>query len=67
MLTIFLDVEFLKEAYYKLDPEVSLDNEESSIDVENFSQSLFVECAEKAINVIFFRITLFKTIPKRKI
>ncbi|RNA03098.1 cilia- and flagella-associated 46-like [Brachionus plicatilis] len=44
------NVEFVREAYYQLDPEISSKNEKSTKDIENFSQNLFVECAEKALN-----------------
>ncbi|CAF0909353.1 unnamed protein product [Brachionus calyciflorus] len=44
------NVEFLKEAYSQLDPEISSNKDKSTKDIENFSQSLYVECAEKAIN-----------------
>lgn len=47
------DVDHLKRAFQILDPEVSIGKDTVSKDVENFSQSLYVECAEKAINVSF--------------
>jgi hypothetical protein len=46
-------VDHLKRAFQILDPEVSTGKDTASKDVENFSQSLYVECAEKAINVSF--------------
>ena len=47
------DVDHLKRAFQILDPEVSTGKDTASKDVENFSQSLYVECAEKAIHVSF--------------
>ena len=37
--------------YVKNPDKKSTDDEKSGNDIENFSQSLFVECAEKAISV----------------
>ena len=45
------DVDALREAFKILDPENISGKEKSTRDVENFSQNLYVECAEKAINV----------------
>ncbi len=58
-------IEHVRQAFKILDPDVSKEmrsgsgsgdgvDQNSTNDVENFSQSLYVECAEKAINVIKF-------------
>lgn len=45
-------VEYVQKAYKMLNPDKkSTDDDKSGNDIENFSQSLFVECAERAISV----------------
>ncbi len=48
-------VEYVYTAYKTLNPDkkTSGDNK-SGNDIENFSQNLFVECAEKALNVYIY-------------
>ena len=45
-------IDHVRQAFKILDPDMSTGNQNSANDVENFSQNLYVECAEKAINVI---------------
>ena len=47
------DADYVKQAFKILDPHVAATSKEKSAkDIENFSQNLYVECAEKAIDVI---------------
>lgn len=47
------DFEYVRQAYGILDPEVlGSSREKTAKDIENFSQNLYIECAEKAIGVI---------------
>ena len=43
------NVSYVRQAFEILDPNMSIGKEKSANDVENFSQNLYVECAEKAI------------------
>ena len=46
-------IDHVRQAFKILDPDMSTCGDQNSAnDVENFSQNLYVECAEKAINVI---------------
>ena len=48
------NVTYVRQAFGILDPNMSIGKEKSANDVENFSQNLYVECAEKAIYVRIF-------------
>lgn len=58
----YLDHEYITKAYEILDPDIHLNHDDqqqpksktTTSDVDNFSQSLYVECAEKAISVRIF-------------
>ena len=45
------DIDHVRQAFKILDPQVETSKEKSAKDIENFSQNLYVECAEKAIDV----------------
>jgi len=47
----FEEIEYVCRAFEILDPNMANGKEKSANDVENFSQNLYVECAEKAISV----------------